>query len=46
MTHHNLMGVHRAGQEERGVMRRVEPVTEHVDGRNPLDVVVRAQVGR
>lgn len=46
VTYHNLMGVHWAGQEESGVVRSVELVTKHVDGRDSLDVILRAQVGR
>lgn len=42
VTHHNLMGVHRAGQEESSIMGSVELVTKHVDGRNSLDVILRA----
>lgn len=45
VTHHNLMGVHWAGQKEGSIMGSVELVTKHVYGRNSLDVILRAQVG-
>ena len=39
------MGVHGSGQEEGRVVGRVELVAQDVDGGDPLDVVLRAQVG-
>lgn len=44
-THQNLMGVHRPRQEEGSIMWSVELVTKDVNGGNPLDVVLCAQVG-
>lgn len=44
-THQNLMGVHWSRQEEGSVMGSVELVTKDVNGGNPLDVVLSAQVG-
>ncbi|KAF3841222.1 hypothetical protein F7725_007084 [Dissostichus mawsoni] len=41
----NLMGVHWSRQEEGSVMGSVELVTKDVNGGNPLDVVLSAQVG-
>lgn len=40
------MGVHGAGQEEGCIVGRVELVTEDVYRGHPLDVVLRAEVGR
>ena len=39
------MGVHGPGQEEGRVVGRVELVAQDVYGGDPLDVVLRAQVG-
>lgn len=38
------MCIHRPGQEERSIVWRVELVTQDVNGRNPFDVVLCAEV--
>ena len=43
--HQDLVGIHGAGQEEGGIVWRVERIAEDVHRRNALDVVLRAQVG-